>query len=546
MPRSADLQAQRRLRAVADSAAPEVRAKALQALVALQNAVSAAQLERALRTRDAFAIHDLAGTLPQRLRPAVSVLNRVFQTGAQAGTALLPPGARVKMRFTGPNSHAAAAARQQAAQFVTGVTDETRRAIRTIVTRSFTEGIPPREAAQLIKPMIGLTRNQAVAVATRRSDLIADGSSAARAGAVAKRYADKLLTLRAETIARTEVIRASAAGQVAAWQESINAGRLSPRAQKIWIVTDDDRLCPICAPLDGATAPVASGGKFSTRIGKVDAPPVHPRCRCAIGVEPGPPKTGTASAPREAAEHDTMSANRRADGSWAPRRAALHQRIVTRSLKGVPKSAHPTVYMTGGGPASGKSTMLNSGKVSVPSAREAVHVDPDAIKAQLPEYVAKTKAGDTSAAAFVHEESSYLAKRVSSETASHGKDQVLDTTGDGTIESLQKKLAELRANGAMRIVANYASNDTDLAVEFSNLRGKQTGRFVPETYIRETHRQVSITLPQAVERGLFDEVTLWDTNASGNPRIVMTAGRNLPTVIHDQKLWDDFLRKAAR
>jgi hypothetical protein len=50
--------------------------------------------------------------------------------------------------------------------------------------------------------------------------------------------------------------------------------------EKVWIVTPDDRLCPICAAMgDERTAidgTFAFGGK---------APPRHPNCRCAIGLE---------------------------------------------------------------------------------------------------------------------------------------------------------------------------------------------------------------------------------------------------------------------
>jgi very-short-patch-repair endonuclease len=40
--------------------------------------------------------------------------------------------------------------------------------------------------------------------------------------------------------------------------------------------------CPICEPLDGVTVPIDE--PFITSIGPVHAPPVHPRCRCAMSL----------------------------------------------------------------------------------------------------------------------------------------------------------------------------------------------------------------------------------------------------------------------
>jgi predicted ABC-type ATPase len=234
---------------------------------------------------------------------------------------------------------------------------------------------------------------------------------------------------------------------------------------------------------------------------------------------------------------------RTAAGRWTAERATLHDDIVTKMLGDTRTSNEPTVFMTGGGPASGKSTLLDSGQVAIPGRGAAVHVDADAIKAELPEYVSLTEAQDPRAAAFVHEESSYLSKRILGEASKRPLDIVYDTTGDGSVDNLASKLEPLRRQGH-RVVGYYASNDTDLAVQLAEARGRKTGRFVPEQFIRDTHVGVSRVLPQAIERGLFDEVYLYDTNVKGQARLVMSArGRNV--TIHNDALWRDFLRKAG-
>ena len=75
-----------------------------------------------------------------------------------------------------------------------------------------------------------------------------------------------------------------------------------------------------------------------------------------------------------------------------------------------PVKGQARLIFMGGGPASGKSSVIASGDVDVPDNR--VQIDPDRAKKALPEYQKMVAAGDIeNAAGFAHEESSALAKR---------------------------------------------------------------------------------------------------------------------------------------
>jgi HK97 family phage portal protein len=75
---------------------------------------------------------------------------------------------------------------------------------------------------------------------------------------------------RAELIVTTEITRAYAEGNRAAWKESLVIEQMR------WNTSSDERVCPICAPLEGKIAPLT--GTFER--GRM--PPAHPRCRCWI------------------------------------------------------------------------------------------------------------------------------------------------------------------------------------------------------------------------------------------------------------------------
>ena len=79
---------------------------------------------------------------------------------------------------------------------------------------------------------------------------------------------------RAKLIATTEVTRAYAEGNRAAWRASGVIERMR------WQTSVDEMVCPVCRPLAGRVVEVAADG-FPSDSG-VSFPPAHPRCRCWV------------------------------------------------------------------------------------------------------------------------------------------------------------------------------------------------------------------------------------------------------------------------
>ncbi|HET6417258.1 MAG TPA: zeta toxin family protein [Polyangiales bacterium] len=237
---------------------------------------------------------------------------------------------------------------------------------------------------------------------------------------------------------------------------------------------------------------------------------------------------------------ETIGQYRAPNGVWAPERQKLHDEIVREHLAGLPSQKNPTFHMMGGGPASGKSTVIKTGDVNLPPGN--VLIDSDAIKAKLPEYRAMQAAKAPGAAAFAHEESSYLSKRILAEAGDRRINAVLDGTGNGSTAGIFKKAGGMRERG-YRVVADYVTVDTETALARNLARAAKTGRMVPASYVSGVHETISRILPDAIEGGAFDDFRLWDTNASG-PRLVanLEGGR---LKIFDERLWLRFLQKAG-
>lgn len=87
---------------------------------------------------------------------------------------------------------------------------------------------------------------------------------------------------RADLIARTETMTAANAGQQELWDQAVDDGLLTGNEEQEWIVTPDDRLCPICSAMEGVNVPL--GDLFDVDGDQIEAPPAHPRCRCVVAL----------------------------------------------------------------------------------------------------------------------------------------------------------------------------------------------------------------------------------------------------------------------
>ena len=229
---------------------------------------------------------------------------------------------------------------------------------------------------------------------------------------------------------------------------------------------------------------------------------------------------------------------------WTPERQELHRKIIKDVIEeNNPKAQkNPIFFMTGGGSASGKSIMLKKS----PLPKGTVVIDADAIKKRLPEYNAMlAKGGDTAlkAAEYTHEESSWIGKLIQRESAQRRFHTMLDGTGDGSVESLTKKIKTMTDRG-MTVRAKYATAEIATALKRNAERYAKTGRMVPPPYVRDVHKKISQIVPDAIRQGVFDDFELYDMNKAGEAIKVATFTKKDGLKILDNNLYGNFLAKA--
>jgi hypothetical protein len=212
------------------------------------------------------------------------------------------PGFALSPDFLTTNQESVSWARDFGSRQIVQISNETRRAIRELISQAFVDGVPPAKAARAIRDQVGLTRFQERAVRNlaremerRKRGIVRragkqfgprvprGGYSSVQIQAATKRYGERLLRDRALNIARTETIAAANEGQRQLWLQARKAGAIPGFLVKEWIITPDSNLCPVCRGMIGQQRELDK--PFNTgRFGPVQRPPAHPKCRCAMGL----------------------------------------------------------------------------------------------------------------------------------------------------------------------------------------------------------------------------------------------------------------------
>lgn len=182
-----------------------------------------------------------------------------------------------------------------AAEFITNVSTTQIEGLRAVIKRAAVlEDLTVDELSRMIRPLIGLTKQQSNAVMNYYAKLRENGIPPKRARESAIRDAARRHRSRAYDVARTELATAYNSGAHEATKQAQAKGYLG-RVKKVWSTADDERVCRICGAMEGDEVEMdeefsGPSSSWSTRL----HPPAHPGCRCGVlYVEVEPPGKNT-------------------------------------------------------------------------------------------------------------------------------------------------------------------------------------------------------------------------------------------------------------
>ena len=243
------------------------------------------------------------------LRLQAAIAKAVLRSG-QVNAELLSEALDASVLFSGVDPNVALFARARSVELAGVVADDVLAAVTQVIDAGQRYGLTWMEQSRLIRDVVGLPPNWVNAPLNLRAEILAgdtaalgrrlSASDAAQirsritagtndadfANRMASRYADSLTNLRAQTIARTESLRAAHVGQGESWKQAVKTGDLPSTVRRFWIVTLLEGLCEICAAIPGMNPDGRELDEpFDAPDGPVDSPPdPHPNCKCGVGL----------------------------------------------------------------------------------------------------------------------------------------------------------------------------------------------------------------------------------------------------------------------
>lgn len=176
-------------------------------------------------------------------------------------------------------------ARDVGAQFVTNSTNAQIMGLRELVRRAASmQDMNVDTLSRVIRPMVGLTRQQASSNMRYYKNLLEHGVSQKQALDLSVRYGARQHRYRAQNIARTELAFAYNKGADTGVRQAQEQGYMG-KVVKEWCTALDERVCTTCSSLDGVQVGMDEEFNFKTRLtypGIRRTPPAHPSCRCVV------------------------------------------------------------------------------------------------------------------------------------------------------------------------------------------------------------------------------------------------------------------------
>lgn len=245
------------------------------------------------------------------------------------------------------------------------------------------------------------------------------------------------------------------------------------------------------------------------------------------------------------------------DGKLSAARQAVHDDIIARAMidpktgQPFPRSTNKKAVIMGGGAAAGKSSAIEAGFIEVPEG--AVTINPDEFKVALPETTGPSSQGKQGNgladqhpgawASVAHEESSHLAKRITTGAIDAGTNILMDKTSKDGPKAVAE-IERLQSEGYEVEVA-YVTTGIDQAVAGAMERQLRTGRGVPESVLRDGHVGANAAFldvaSQTTARSQLVTTLPKLNGVKQAPVLTAVADGQGNLVVHDRAAWVQYL-----
>lgn len=164
-------------------------------------------------------------------------------------------------------------------------------------------------------------------------------------------------------------------------------------------------------------------------------------------------------------------------GEPTPERHKLHVKIINETLGNKPSKIHPSATFVIGGMGAGKSTTLAAGR----NRPDAVRIDPDEIRGELPEYqraIADADAVASDAGSKTYVEAGWIAQKAREKAVDKKNDLLIDGTGRDHV-GISALMNDLKKKGyTIHLIGVHV--DPHVGLARIKARANENRRMVPE------------------------------------------------------------------
>jgi len=305
------------LKLIAEKHSPKIRKALLKSFDEIRNKAKLSKVLNAFKTGGLSQALKLIDGMEDILsKNVLTELSDAVSNSGKAGVQFFNSvGATTNAMFNLVNPKTGFALHQHGLRLIREIAGETRKAVMNHVQASLIAGQNPTAMARGFRDTIGLTTKQELAVRNfkgyletanpqalkrklrdRRFDntikQILDGKNvgSTKIDQMVNRYRQRFVKYRAETIARTESLRAISMGEYEGLRQAQEQGKVDDRLRRFWIFTQDSRTRVTHIGVPGLNPKgVRVNEAFQTNLGQL----LYPRdpnglaantvnCRCSV------------------------------------------------------------------------------------------------------------------------------------------------------------------------------------------------------------------------------------------------------------------------
>ena len=186
-------------------------------------------------------------------------------------------------------------AKQYAQQLGKGLGDASADGLLVSMATLNRQSFPDRVKWQILYSAAGLPQGEAQSVtqvAINRLNAYLGSRRAPSMTDLARDMGKVYLSRRAQRVLYNEDAVAQNFGRQILFMNAVAKGYLPPDTQKVWLTAVDERVCPVCAPMDSVAVNIDEPFHIRSHKGvlhhdaKLWVPPAHTNCRCTVQARP--------------------------------------------------------------------------------------------------------------------------------------------------------------------------------------------------------------------------------------------------------------------